>query len=54
MRRDRGGRSECSMTKSAYDPETADLLRTVLDRAWNVPPPYCQMQIGSSHAANAC
>jgi hypothetical protein len=37
--------------KSAYDPETVDLLRTVLDQAWNALPPHCRAQISKSHLA---
>jgi hypothetical protein len=49
---DQGKRSECRMTfKSAYDPETVELLRTVLDQAWNALPPDCRAQISKSRMA---
>jgi hypothetical protein len=52
MHLDRGKRSECSMTfKSAYDPETVDLLWTVLDQAWNALPPHSGARISKSHTA---
>jgi hypothetical protein len=37
--------------KSAYDPETIQLLRSVLDDAWNALPPEHQRKIRKSHMA---
>jgi hypothetical protein len=36
---------------SAYDPETVELLRTVLDEAWNALQPQHQRQISKSDMA---
>jgi integrase len=38
-------------TGSAYDPETVELLRTVLDEAWNALQPQHKEQISKSHMA---
>ena len=36
---------------SAYDPETVQLLRTVLDEAWDALQPYYRDQISKSRMA---
>jgi hypothetical protein len=40
-----------SIRSGAYDPETVELLRMVLDEAWNALQPQHQRQISKSHMA---